>query len=120
MAGGRSSARRSDCARAGTQLRGYSAKNLESNRLGRCVMGSLALIPLRALSWGYYWLPSGAKRLVGGMLGHLLRVLGVRSGVIRQNLEIAFPGTNRLEERERLFREAYRHLGSLVFEILLL
>jgi KDO2-lipid IV(A) lauroyltransferase len=82
--------------------------------------GRLALIPLRAVAWTYFWLPSHAKRASGNLLGLLLRWLGIRSRVIRQNLEIAFPGGERSRERDRLFRDAYRHLGNLVFEVLLL
>jgi KDO2-lipid IV(A) lauroyltransferase len=84
------------------------------------MMGRLALIPLRALAWTYYWLPPTGKRLAGNCLGTCLRLLGVRSKVIRQNLGIAFPGEGMSARREKLFREAYSHLGNLTFEILML
>jgi KDO2-lipid IV(A) lauroyltransferase len=83
-------------------------------------MSFLALIPLRAGAWLYFWLPAPLKRASGSALGTGLRLLGVRAKVIRENLEIAFKGPERSPERERLFREAYRHLGSLTLEILLL
>jgi KDO2-lipid IV(A) lauroyltransferase len=83
-------------------------------------MGMIVLLPLRGLAWLYYWLPSSQKRAAGRSLGFLLRIFKVRAGVIRENLKIAFPGDTRASQREELFREAYQHLGNLVFEILLL
>lgn len=82
--------------------------------------GFFALIPLKALAWMYYMLPAKGKRLAGNALGSSLRGLGVRAKVIRDNLEIAFPGEPLARQREKLFREAYAHLGSLTFEILML
>jgi KDO2-lipid IV(A) lauroyltransferase len=56
--------------------------------------------------------------MLGSALGVLLRGTGLRARVIRQNLEFAFPQDGK--KREVLFREAYRHLGQLVFEIIAL
>jgi KDO2-lipid IV(A) lauroyltransferase len=84
------------------------------------MIGRLALVPLKALAWLYYWLPPAGKRLAGNALGASLRVFGARAKVIHQNLEIAFPGPEQSGRRGKLFREAYVHLGSLVFEILML
>src|SRR5579872_2960769 len=86
----------------------------------RELMGRLALVPLKCLAWLYYWLPPGGKRLAGNALGGALRLLGARAKVIQQNLEIAFPGPEQKGRRTKLFREAYAHLGSLTFEILML
>src|SRR5438552_1578558 len=84
------------------------------------LMGILFLLPLRLLSWSYYLLPRELKRLAGRTLGLVLYMTQARASVVKENLQIAFPGENRSSERSRLFREAYDHLGNLFFEVLLL
>ncbi|HUP56371.1 MAG TPA: lysophospholipid acyltransferase family protein [Bdellovibrionota bacterium] len=84
-------------------------------------MGRFLILPvLRAFAWAYYACPAPLKRAAGSLLGFLLRIGRLRSAIIRQNLSLAFPGEHREETRSRLFKEAYRHLGNLILEILLL
>ena len=73
---------------------------------------------LRALAWVYYLLPDGARRSLGHGIGKLLYWKKLRQGVVRQNLEYAYPDDPAL--RERLVAESYRHLGQLGLEVLLL
>src|SRR3954454_19103614 len=83
-------------------------------------LGAILVMPLRGLAWGFYLLPPKARQGAGSALGALLRLLKLRAGVIRQNLAMAFPGELDAGKREALYREAYRHLGNLILEILLL
>lgn len=75
---------------------------------------------LRGTGAGYAALPRSARGLFARGLGWSLRVIGTRAPIVRQNLDIAFPGENATERalRGRLFKEAYRHIGHLTFEIL--
>src|SRR3954462_3318014 len=84
------------------------------------MIGTLLLLPARGLAWGYFLLPPALKRGAGVALGLGLRLLRLRAKVISENLKIAFPGEEHGLLREELFREAYRHLGNLILEILLL
>lgn len=80
-------------------------------------MGIIALPLLRACAWVYSLFPSFVDRIPGNILGMLLRMLKIRSKIIRQNLEFAYP--HQREKQDQLFREAYRHFGNVVFEVLL-
>lgn len=91
--------------------------------MGTDALGKLILLPwLRALAWAIGALPGFARRALASALGRLLGALGFRKKVIQENLAYAYPGESPavLGLRETLFHEAYRHLGSLVLEILLL
>jgi KDO2-lipid IV(A) lauroyltransferase len=81
-------------------------------------VGALSLVLLRSIAWLYGLQPAVLRDFWGRALGVILRKLNLRAKVVRQNLELAFPADAR--KREQLFNEAYRHLGSLVFEILML
>lgn len=70
------------------------------------------------MAWGYALQPARLRRFWGDALGALLRAAGLRSKVVEQNLEIAF--AHSAERRERVFRQAYSHLGNLSLEILML
>lgn len=85
-------------------------------------MYSLARLTLGLWAWGIYLLPHPLRRLKGRSLGFWLRVLGLRSGVVRENLERAFPGhgPEAVAKREVLYRESYANFGHLIIEILLL
>lgn len=82
-------------------------------------MSRVIIFLLSILSWLYYLQPHVFRRLWGNALGAALRLTGIRAGVVRQNLAIAFPTADK-EMQKKQFLEAYRHLGNLVLEILLL
>ncbi|MBC7692792.1 MAG: lysophospholipid acyltransferase family protein [Methylotenera sp.] len=86
--------------------------------MGSSALGILVLPVLKLLSWFYYFLPTRARRGCGNALGWILLKLEMRTRVVRENLQIAFPAAE--EKRQRLFLDAYRHLGSLSLEILML
>jgi KDO2-lipid IV(A) lauroyltransferase len=88
---------------------------LESN-----LVGILILTLLRALAWSYFVQPRLLRRFWIQFLSGLLRLLKFRSEIIRQNLELAYPGEENFDQREELFRGAYDHLAALSLEILLL
>ncbi len=88
--------------------------------MAESLVGRVALSLLRLASWGYYLLPRPAQSLLDGILAALLRSARVREKVIRQNLEIAFPGEENSRKREKLLKAAYSHLARLSFEILFL
>ena len=54
-------------------------------------------------------------------MGGVIRVLGLRRKVIERNLRLAYPDDKpeNAETRARLIRQAYQHLGHLVFEVLM-
>lgn len=54
----------------------------------------------------------------GNVLGGLLYLFRFRIRVVTQNLAIAFP--NQVEQRQKILRDSYFHLGNLIFEVLLL
>jgi KDO2-lipid IV(A) lauroyltransferase len=72
---------------------------------GRTLAFAASRAPLPLLLWG------------GRRLGDLLRLLGVRRRVARENLRQAFPEKTEAE-REAILRDFYRHLGTLVLEFL--
>ena len=90
---------------------------MESRLVGRIVLGVLGTI-----AWLYATSPSWARSLAGGALGKLLLAFHPRAKVVRQNLEIAFPGNEAqaVQRRKRLFSSAYEHLGHLILEVLTL
>lgn len=77
-----------------------------------------------ALIWlvgqAYSRAPGFLRRVPVLFLGGLLQSAGLRRDVVRENLQRAFPGDGNRKERNRLEREAYRHLAALVFEISML
>ncbi len=84
-------------------------------------LGWLVLVAARLVAWSYYLLPDFCQRLAAGIVGGVLRLARWRAEVVRQNLEIAFSGSDpqAVEQRERIFRNFYRSFGHLVFEILM-
>jgi len=85
------------------------------------IVGVTVLSILRAIAWIYYLLPVRVSAFWARSLGAFLRVSGLRAKVVRENLLIAFPGKTPgdVQKREQLFREAYTHLGYLVFEVMM-
>ncbi|MCM2277835.1 MAG: lysophospholipid acyltransferase family protein [Oligoflexia bacterium] len=81
-------------------------------------MGLILLPLLKCVAWLYVLMPATLRRAWGTALGALLRAFSLRAAVVRGNLEIAFPAEAAM--RERIFVEAYRHLGALAFEIIAL
>jgi KDO2-lipid IV(A) lauroyltransferase len=81
-------------------------------------VGRVTLALLRALAWALWWLPPRARDAVARGWGALLRAVRLRRRVVDENLRHAYPDAP--AERARLVREAYRHLGRLAIEILLL
>jgi KDO2-lipid IV(A) lauroyltransferase len=77
-----------------------------------------ALALIRGLAWAYALQPAWLRRAWGSALGGLLRATGMRSKIVEQNLALAYPASER--ERARLLKAAYRHLGDLSLEILML
>lgn len=90
--------------------------------MGEDSVGILILPLLRLLAWGYFLMPAPAKRAVTAAVAALLRAARLREGVVRQNLEIAFPSSEAgsAERRPIVFRQAYEHLAALSLEILML
>ncbi|MGZ3689436.1 MAG: lysophospholipid acyltransferase family protein, partial [Bdellovibrionota bacterium] len=78
-------------------------------------MGSAVL---SLVSWLYYVQPAPVRAWWGSALGGVLRLYGLRSAIVRENLARAFPSDP--DRQRRLASETYRHLGRLVLEILLL
>ncbi|MFO7155185.1 MAG: lysophospholipid acyltransferase family protein [Pseudomonadota bacterium] len=72
---------------------------------GRPLALAAALTPLPVLLW------------VGRRIGDLVRHVGVRRRVARDNLRQAFPEKSEAE-REAILRDFYRHLGMLLVEFL--
>jgi Kdo2-lipid IVA lauroyltransferase/acyltransferase len=81
-------------------------------------VGAVILFFLRGLAGLYLLAPRWLRRFWGNALGALLRGLGLRARVVRQNLAIAFKDST--EKQVGIFWHAYAHLGNLVLEILLL
>jgi len=79
-------------------------------------MGIIFLVPIRIFAHIYLRMPRKWAMMLGSALGFVLRKAGLRSSVVRENLQIAFP--NDPDRREQLYLEAYRHLGNLILEIL--
>ena len=71
--------------------------------LVRSIRGALAALPRRAACG------------VGAGLGDLVRRLGIRSAVARDNLALAFPDRSE-QERASILREHYRDLGRMIGE----
>jgi Kdo2-lipid IVA lauroyltransferase/acyltransferase len=72
----------------------------------------------RALEAGLGGLPrSSAERIGAGLGGFVRRPLGIRVGVVRENLRLAFPDETEAW-RERVAVESYRHLGREVAAML--
>jgi Kdo2-lipid IVA lauroyltransferase/acyltransferase len=90
--------------------------------LGSSIVGKLAVGILRLLSWMIYLLPWVLRRGMGAGIGRLLLMMKLREEVVRDNLQIAYPGKSIEMERQRaeLFKSSYRELGHLMTELLLL
>lgn len=71
----------------------------------------------RPIAFAASLLPLPIALFFGERLGDLLRALGVRKKVARQNLRQAFPEKSEAE-REAILRDFYRHLGTLILEFL--
>lgn len=77
----------------------------------------LALIVLKLLALPLSLLPRPVFLALGRGLGFLLRTGGLRTGVARANIALAFPEWSP-ERREQLLRDHYRELGVLFLELL--
>lgn len=82
-------------------------------------MGMIARFVCSAFAWAFYLQPRRLQLFWGRAIGWILRALSLRKGVIEQNLCIAFPGEGD-SSREARIGDAYRHLGFLITELLLL
>lgn len=85
-------------------------------------MGFFILAWLKAWAWFYWFLPRRLQRAFGAGLGVILRKLRLRERIVEQNLQLAYPGDTPegIRQRDKIHRAAYRHLGELSLEILLL
>jgi KDO2-lipid IV(A) lauroyltransferase len=85
-------------------------------------MATLYLLLLRGLGWSYYFAPEWLRTIMATAVAGLARRFEYRAAVIHQNLQYAFPGDTpaKVQQREALAREFYRHFGRLVLEIVLL
>ena len=85
-------------------------------------MSTLYLLVMRSGAWAYYLAPGWLRGLLARTFGAILRIVGYRAAVVRQNLRYAFPGDDpaRVRERKVLVRDFYRHLGRLGCELLML
>ncbi len=88
------------------------------NQATHSVGGGPLLFLIWILGWTYYLLPHCLRQALGFFLGFLLRIFGLRSQVVKKNLEIAWGGD--LEKRKQLYSQAYFHLGQLIFELFML
>ena len=88
---------------------------LESRTLGRIVLGLLW-----GIGWFYYLLPWPIKKGVASFFGWGVKLLGVRSKVLLQNLDLAFPAQSDAEKKAWIYRSTYQHIGYLFFEIFML
>jgi len=79
--------------------------------------GRLVLFGLRFLGKVESRAPRGVRFLGHHLLAGVLWVGRLRIRVVRQNLEIAYPGVEGKERRERLEWQAYLHLARLIFEV---
>jgi Kdo2-lipid IVA lauroyltransferase/acyltransferase len=80
--------------------------------------GLLGVGALRATGWALGVMPRRLRLALGSFLGLCLRASGARAKVIRQNLAYAYPDNE--ARQDELFVEAYRHMGRLILEVLLL
>jgi Kdo2-lipid IVA lauroyltransferase/acyltransferase len=81
-------------------------------------LGFLILPVLRMAAWWLAWMPARLRLAMGARLGDFLASVGFRRRVVRENLEIAaHAGVPLRPESER---EAFRHLGRLAVEMILL
>jgi KDO2-lipid IV(A) lauroyltransferase len=84
-------------------------------------MGWVILFFLKIFAWLLYLLPDRLRVALGNSLGAILRGVGFREKVVRQNLLYAFPeGKGDEKTREQVFVGAYRHLGNLILEVFFL
>lgn len=81
-------------------------------------MGIVLVPVLKMIAHLYAAFPGWLRLGLGSCLGRFLTLLKLRAKVVEQNLLYAFPNSS--SSRARLFGEAYRHLGLLVFEIIML
>ncbi len=86
------------------------------------IVGKLILFFVGSLAWIYSIQPYWMRETWGNLLGACFRVLKVRSQVVHQNQGIAFSESQHPISPQRsreLYRDAYRHLGKLILEVLM-
>ncbi len=79
--------------------------------------GRILLVILKGLGTFEAVAPFRIRLAAHRALGIVLRVAGIRRKVVRENLEVAYPGSEQAGVRLGLEKQAYDHLGSLVFEV---
>jgi Kdo2-lipid IVA lauroyltransferase/acyltransferase len=72
---------------------------------------------MRFLGWLLARLPYRWLMALGAALGAIVYALGIRRGVVRENLRLAFPEKTEAE-REAIARGTYRHLGQVIPDFL--
>ena len=77
----------------------------------------IASLFFKALGTFFAIMPSRIRIRLGQFIGFFLRLLQLRSAVIQQNLELAYPDDPAL--RKSLYKKAYTHLGNLGLEFFL-
>lgn len=80
---------------------------------------TVVFLPLIWLAgWIYALLPEMGREISASLIGALLHLAQFRAGVVRQNLQYAYP--HEPNTRERVERESYRAFARLMLEILML
>jgi Kdo2-lipid IVA lauroyltransferase/acyltransferase len=89
-------------------------------------VGKIIRPVLHLMGWFYYsafvLCPVLLPRFMGGGIGLFFRILQIRSHVIFQNLNYAFPGmgAQAVKKRKKLYSAAYQHFGELIGELFML
>jgi Kdo2-lipid IVA lauroyltransferase/acyltransferase len=81
-------------------------------------VGKLIVILLKISGYLFGFQPRRMQLWLGSILGSLLRILQFRASIVRQNIELAFPGQEGIQRS--IFKESYKNFGNLILEILLL
>jgi KDO2-lipid IV(A) lauroyltransferase len=68
---------------------------------------------MRALGWLLSRLPRSWLQAIGAAIGALVWGLGIRRGVVLENLRLAFPEKTEAERRD-IARRTYRNLGQMI------
>ena len=77
----------------------------------------MILFFLRYLNYFYFIQPRKIQLFWGSALGFVLRMIRLRASTVCANLALVFPDDK--AKQKQIFQASYAHLGTLIFEILL-